>query len=587
MAEKPIDKSKIIDEGAITSIIADFEKLIGVLGRTDDAIKKIAEDTGEIKPPKNTEDFAKIAEQIRKLEAAYKAQVANTEALRKAQENLANATREHNNLLKGKVNLGKKDENQLVKIQTRIDNYKKSIATLNKDLKIGNITEAESIRIKTRLNVQLKQAQKEYREVERTVFELTKEQKKEQEQAKARVAIRTIEVKSIEDAVAMNKELRIILSALDVTTKEGQLARKELTDEIDKNTEFIKNNTDAYSRQKMEVGNYTQSITNALKETNLFSTGIAGLDKTLNAILARMINFTARTKAQKKAIQENSKAMGGLSKAVRGVGTALKAAGIGLALAAIAGIVAMFKQGDKGAMRMAAAMNYVTVVLKVFISALVDFGEGFILLFKGMGEQIMSVGKRFDILALQIQRAVTFSNDEVKKINDEIGKLRKEIDKTTGSSSKGLDLMSGAFSGFTKKVKDGVEEAEKANKAFEKTFGIRRQIISLTEAMAKLNAQFEIQSSLADDATLSFEKRMDAMKKADTLELKIVNKQIEIAKKQKELIDAEVAQNRLKFGGDDSVEDLEKLATAQLKVTEAQYKISTVLNNQAKGKEKE
>lgn len=582
MAEQPINKNDIIEKGALESIIADFEKLINVLGKTDQAIKNVAKDTADIKPPKTTEEFAKTVEQIEKLEKAYKAQIANNEALKKAEQDLANARAEHAKLIAKKVKLHQSEENELVKLRNQINRYQKAIKGIDRDLRYGNITEAEAVRIKERLNIQLKSAQKEYKAVEKTILNLTKEQKKEQEQAKARVAMRNIEVKSLEDAVAKNKALRTILQSLDLTTAEGQLARKNLTAEIDKNTEFIKANTDSYSRQKMEVGNYTKSITTALKETGLFNTGIGVLDRTLNAILGRMVIFTNATRKQKKATEDNSKAMGVFQKSVRGVGTALKAAGIGLIIAALAGIVGMFKQGDQGAIRMAKAMNYVMVVLKVLVNALVDFGKGFILVFKGMGEQIMNIGKRFDILGLQISKAWTYSNEGRKKINDDIIKLRNEIDKTTGSATKGFALMGGAFSGFNDKIKDGIKQADLASKAFEKTFGIRREIIAVKNAVSGLNAEFEKQTALADDSTLSLEKRLIAMKKADELELQIARKAIDLARKEKALIDAEIAQNRLKFGGDNSVEDLEKLANAQLKIREAQYKIELIQINQAK-----
>lgn len=71
------------------------------------------------------------------------------------------------------------------------------------------------------------------------------------------------EVKTIKEAQEANKILRAYVKQLDTTTKEGKKEIEKFNDAIDKNTKRIKENSDAYINQKMNVGNYAKSIEKA------------------------------------------------------------------------------------------------------------------------------------------------------------------------------------------------------------------------------------------------------------------------------------------------------------------------------------
>lgn len=61
---------------------------------------------------------------------------------------------------------------------------------------------------------------------------------------------------------------------LNLSTKEGNDRLKEINAVLDKNNLFIKHNSDALTKQRLNVGNYTESIKNALKESGLFGESI-------------------------------------------------------------------------------------------------------------------------------------------------------------------------------------------------------------------------------------------------------------------------------------------------------------------------
>lgn len=87
------------------------------------------------------------------------------------------------------------------------------------------------------------------------------------------------EVKTIDQAVQNNKELRTIRNQVNAETAEGRAAIDAINKKIDANTDFIKDNTSALEKQKMNVGNYTNSIKEALANINPFNGGLSGFNE--------------------------------------------------------------------------------------------------------------------------------------------------------------------------------------------------------------------------------------------------------------------------------------------------------------------
>lgn len=65
---------------------------------------------------------------------------------------------------------------------------------------------------------------------------------------------------TIQKLDARNKELRASLRNLNLETEEGRKQQKQYIAEINKNTEFIKQNSDAAIQQKMNIGNYKSAL---------------------------------------------------------------------------------------------------------------------------------------------------------------------------------------------------------------------------------------------------------------------------------------------------------------------------------------
>lgn len=84
------------------------------------------------------------------------------------------------------------------------------------------------------------------------------------------------EVTSIAEAREQNKLLNKLRNEANATTTEGQAEIKKLNNALDANNEFIKENADAYLKQKINIGNYSDSIQDALQSLNPLNGGLAG-----------------------------------------------------------------------------------------------------------------------------------------------------------------------------------------------------------------------------------------------------------------------------------------------------------------------
>ena len=110
----------------------------------------------------------------------------------------------------------------------------------------------------------------------KAIAESTKAQADQANQTKlVSVAINT-EVKSIKEARDQNSLLNRLRNETNVSTAEGKAQLEALNKKLDENNAFIKENADQYLKQKINIGNYKDSIKEAFSEMNIFNGGIVG-----------------------------------------------------------------------------------------------------------------------------------------------------------------------------------------------------------------------------------------------------------------------------------------------------------------------
>lgn len=86
-----------------------------------------------------------------------------------------------------------------------------------------------------------------------------------------------LEVKNKNDAKAANIELNRISNQLNPNIAEEAELLKQVNTQIDKNTDFIKANSSESAKQKLNIGNYTESIKQAITESKLFGSVVDNL----------------------------------------------------------------------------------------------------------------------------------------------------------------------------------------------------------------------------------------------------------------------------------------------------------------------
>lgn len=106
-------------------------------------------------------------------------------------------------------------------------------------------------------------------------------------------------VGSLQRVEAANTRLRIERRNLDTTTTEGRRRMLELNEEINRNNKYIIQNSDLVKKQKLNVGNYADSIKEAFE-----GTGILG-DK-INQYLSIIVTFAEKLEGVGDAFRANT-----------------------------------------------------------------------------------------------------------------------------------------------------------------------------------------------------------------------------------------------------------------------------------------
>ena len=111
-----------------------------------------------------------------------------------------------------------------------------------------------------------KQLQNSEDDIVKAKIKFNKASKEQKEHLAAIITLEEKNVGTLEKLAARNKLLREEQRKLNLETSEGIKRNKEINKEIDKNTSFIKKNSDALVKQKMSIGGYSAAITGGIKQ---------------------------------------------------------------------------------------------------------------------------------------------------------------------------------------------------------------------------------------------------------------------------------------------------------------------------------
>lgn len=497
------------DDGGFDKIRSEFDQL------GNDLIKKAKEVREKTKLfDVDSSDGIKDAEkQAESLVEAF-------EKYGKAKEDINKIEKEYQKQLKKVSQTQETQIEQLVKMDSELVTLRKRLKTVNAEEKSGNKTAKEASEIRVDLNLRIKDLTTNINKQQKEILESNKLSTKEQKLLKAKLVLDEKQIKTLDDVRERMSALRTVVQSLDYKEQADQI--KAYNDEINDLTETLSENSDKFIQAKINIGNYEESITNALKSSDLFKTGIGGLDAVLVGVLGLFI-------LSKKELQEMEESMDGNTNAVKKFAVAfgklnkvLKASIIGVVLVAVGALASAFGNTRAGAVRMEKVMASLS-------SAFATFGKVSSKIFSGLGNAFIIMFEGFDRLG-----KLSFKDIITGNLN--IGDL-------FGDPSKQFDNIKKTFNDVVDLVKNGSDAIVEGLDNIDRAFKLEDNINRLNQEIERLNGKLQVAQIRAGDATKSLRAQLLANEESLVLTEKISEKQLEIARQQLELANEKVKQS--------------------------------------------
>ncbi|RAK21619.1 hypothetical protein B0I03_10551 [Flavobacterium aquaticum] len=318
--------------------------------------------------------------------------------------------------------------------------------------------------------VELKRLQSSYTQQKNVVEQLTSSTNKFSTATEAISSALQTEINSISSARNNNTQLLRLRNELNLATEEGVKALNDINAKLNENNEFIKQNASAYEQQKINIGNYKESISEALGELNLFNGGIGGF-------IQRSQEAGGVGNLLKTSLAGAGQGFMGLTKA----SLSFIATPIGAVLAVLVGAFALIqsamKRNEEATNKLKVAFASVTGIINSVLKALQPLGEFII-----------------DGIVMGFELAGEVAEKTMGLIADGLDMLGFE------SASKGVKE-------FTNEIKAGVKEAQDLAKA--------EQILEASQRKSRLT-QLQYQKDaekfrqIRDDETKSIGERIKA-----------------------------------------------------------------------------
>ena len=368
---------------------------------------------------------------------------------------------------------------------------------------------------------QIKQEQKEEKQKKKNVAltreeikEKIKQQKISQAQKKEladELILQDDQAGTLEKLAAQSRKLRREREKLNLETEEGKQRLKEINDELDENNEVIKENSDALKKQKLNVGNYTESIEQATGELGGM---IKGIKESVDGI-----------RDQAKAFIVQAKAADTSAKKIRLVGKAVKASGIAILITMLGSLVSSMGDTREGVQKLQATMQKATAVITMMGQKVSDWFEG--------------VSLSIEQAKLEIKDFFGIGDEtDIEKRLAEIDKRLKELDAKDYS------------------VGDVFENIDETIK---KTFEYEDALAKTSEEIERLRGQEELLSERAGDMTLSFDQQRKAQAEYNKVVQERIGLEKDLAKQNFDVQALKIREQLTKAGFNYSIQQIKNL----------------------------
>jgi hypothetical protein len=358
----------------------------------------------------------------------------------------------------------------------------------------------------------------------------------------------------VQRLTASNAQLLAERSKIDSATVEGRKKYEDLTKKINDNDKALKELGTDMQKNKANIGNYTESIVEASKQTKGFTEHMGDFSKNVSSQSKSMGILGSGVSG---VISKGKEMVSGFGEiGAKGVSTfktlntAVASTGIGLLVVLISSLVAWFTKSTEGSIKMKQATAAVGAVIDVIVGALVKLGSIIVDVFTKPKELIKSVGQ--------------FLQDQIFNRIESFSKMGGAIVEIfSGNMKKGFADLGKGFLQAVTGVEDVIGKVEAmgdaAKAAFAKASEAAHAAIAISDDErklakekreslineAKIQNEINKQRDIAIDKENTKKERTDALKKALEGENELAAEKLRIAEKEFKLIDDKVKLTKL------------------------------------------
>jgi hypothetical protein len=519
--DQPLSFKDLFDPTDKTAL-KQFQKGIKDVG--DDYEKEISRITKENETLKKSQD--EIIKSAQKLRKELKK---NNDVNEDRRKTIEQVNEEAESLLKTQ----KEQEEQLMDNNKQITSLEGNLKELGTTTKKLNKLEKEALKVRKdeeKLQIVLNRKNEEALKTKLKLQRATAEQKRE---LKALLVLKDKESGTEERLLAQNELLRIERKKLNTETDKGAARLKEINDELDVNNDKIKENSDSLKAQKMNVGNYEESVKNALAETDLFNGSLGELGEIGGTIIGVLQTVIVQLKAQEKAQDATNESLKDGARAFKGLDRAAKATVILAIVSALLALGKAFSASRKAQREFTIVSAQIGNTLKIFGDKLMNLGSGAMKIYEANLLKLTAITKSFELVSLRVQNLNPFGEDkteDIKKVNNELVEVIDNIDEL---SSQGFKELREAFDGTVSSVTQTNEQLRIALELEDRLIDLEairgRELVLIT-------GELEKQQAIADDSTRSFDEQeaaarkvLNIQKERSDLELKTAKERLDIS----------------------------------------------------------
>jgi len=387
---------------------------------------------------------------------------------------------------------------------------------------------------------QLRITQQEYREVSNIVNALTDSQNELNSIQDRANQLLEAENTSIAAARQSNKDILALRNQLNPAIKEEADLIELLNNRLDENNEFIKNNASAYERQKINIGNYSESIKEALTDLDIFNR------QGLMTFIAKSQEAGGVGNVLVSTFKQITTGIAGITRA----SLAFIATPIGAVISAIGlvlgGLIKYLSSTQEGIDKITAVTRPLMAVFDSLIGLVQEVGKYLFDAFSNPKKTLEDV--------------YNFVKDQIITVFTAYGKVLEGIFTLDWSRMKeGLQEIGDlAVENFNRLTNVATEIGNRFDEAYQKGVEIdnlqkqiERNEIEIIGLRAKTESQLKAQALIARDTSKSSEERKKAVEEMNRLTAELVNKENAI-------LDAKIKQLEIQQSLNDTSREDEK-----------------------------